>query len=147
VTQSPRAGGRLKLRIRSPLKIQAKLGDKAKTARPMDALIFLKAALAAPQDSDLRRLYEGAALLTFYLGLVHLKERDDRRGREPGARLRDDDKALALMDGIARKTKERRPYKLAGLAIDTGQVPLRNAERASVQRRLAKQWTPSRIDL
>jgi hypothetical protein len=120
---------------------------KPQIARPEDALVMLRDALAAPSKSKLRQTLLEGALMAYYLGLLNqhkLNARGDRRGRPKGTtgvqhRHRSDDDALRLMAEIANTTGESKPYTLARLVVKNGHAPpTPNAERAI--RRLAERW-------
>jgi hypothetical protein len=123
-------------------------GQTEHIARPEDALDMLAAALAAPPKSKLRQSYLEGALFAYYLGRVnqrHFGERGDRRGSPRGKRgaRHDDHDALVLMQGLSKVYGEIRPHVLARLAVDTGRVDMRGAQRATVERRLAERWKHS----
>ena len=81
--------------------------------------------------------------LGFGLANESIKARGDRRGRPKGRRGRriDDGEALRIMGDLNKKSGGRvPPHKLARLAVGTGRVPLNNAQKLSVIRRLAARW-------
>jgi hypothetical protein len=63
-----------------------------------------------------------------------------RPGRPKGStREQEDAAALAFMEKVFAETGEKRPYRLARLAVEAGLVPVRGTEKARMDR-LAGRW-------
>jgi hypothetical protein len=131
---------KVKISALAPPKIQTK-GGKSRIMRPEDALVHLRAALAAVPGSRERQLHLEAALTVYYLGSV-FKARDDRRGRPRGDGI-DDGATLLLMDQLRKATGETEPRKLAKLVIAFGCVPLNCAPESAI-RRLTRRYRRER---
>lgn len=106
------------------------------TIRKEDALKFLRRALEAPPKSKARQTRLEHALFAYYCGTINEHQFGKRGDRRRGHARHNDREAVALMQGIAGATGEGRPYKLARLAIESGQIDLANADPASVAKRL-----------
>ena len=116
-------------------------GEKPRyaTTKNSDAPRFLDLALNEPDperkaghlmSAQVSRLFER---LNEDLG-VH------NRGRPEGStREHEDVAALAFMEKMADETDEKRPYRLARLAVEAGLVPARGTEKSRMDR-LAGRW-------
>ncbi len=117
-------------------------GEPDKPAKvDMAESLFDRAALERDPTRRDRLLYQG--MLVRMLGrfnkkLVDLKTY--RPGRPKGStREQEDAAALAFMGKTAAETGEKRPYRLARLAVEAGLVPIRGTEKARMDR-LAGRW-------
>ena len=106
------------------------------------ALRYLrKAGLERDPDRKIQRLKQ--ADVVGILGrinerLVDLKTY--RPGRPKGStREQEDAAALAFMEQVAVETGEKRPYRLARVAVEAGLVPVRGTEKSRMDR-LAGRW-------
>lgn len=131
------------IKITGPIKIGGP-GEKETFVRPEDALDFLFLALTAKSEEERTAGIQGA-LSAYYCGLLNkhrFKVNESRRGRPLGSTGRriDDSQVLQLMKRVASDTGETSARKLAQLAIEMGEVDLRNAEKDSVVRRLTSAY-------
>ena len=97
----------------------------------------------AEKDPKRREGYRFAAQVVSVLGSANEKMVDlstYRPGRPKGStREQEDAAALAFMGKTAAETGEKRPYRLARLAVEAGLVPIRGTEKARMDR-LAGRW-------
>ena len=95
------------------------------------------------KDPKRREGYRFAAQVVSVLGCANEKMVDlttYRPGRPKGSsREQDDAPALAFMEKTAVETGEKRPYRLARLAVEAGLVPVRGTEKSRMDR-LAGRW-------
>jgi hypothetical protein len=132
------------IKIWTPPKIQVK-GGKSLIMRPTDALIHLRAALAAAPRSRERQLHLEAGLTAYYFGLLNehrFKSRGDRRGSPSGGRI-DDTRALALMKQAREDLGDIGDRKLARHVLESGSVPV-HSEKESAIRRLTRRYRRER---
>jgi hypothetical protein len=110
---------------------------RKKLVRSQDALDCLRWADEAGPNKKLRQTYLEMALFEYQAGKLNARfgAKEDRRA---GCKRIDDSKAKALMLKIAAETGETRPYTLARLAVESGELDLRGAEPATVIRRLVR---------
>jgi hypothetical protein len=110
--------------------------------RTTDSLRHLDRALSAPIGSKARERHLNNALLVYSFGITCEDQFGERGDRRHGHKRHDDRNAKNIMDEIWRVTGEERPFAVARLAVESGQVGLANAEPESVIRRLARNWRP-----
>ena len=132
--------GRFKLH--GPVTVILPTGER-RLLRAEDAIAVLSEAHDASEGSEQQRALLEQAMLTAKVGKVSERmARGDRRGRPKGTngpRI-DDSAALAVMLEIAGLTGEVRPFTLARLAVESGEVVLNGVSKASVVARLANRY-------
>ena len=117
-------------------------GEPDQPATEDMALRYLRLA-GAEKDPKRREGYWYAAEVVSFLGRQNEKWFDVAkygRGRPKGSSHEiEDAAALAFMEKMAAETGERRPYRLARLAVEADLVPIRGTEKSRMDR-LAGRW-------
>ena len=113
--------------------------DRYATTKKSDVPRLLDLASREP-DPKRAAGYRFGAQVAHVFEQVNKKLGIHNRGRPKGStREQEDAAALVFMEKIAAETGEKRPYRLARLAVEAGLVPVRGTEKARMDR-LAGRW-------